>query len=96
MLYEELKVVTKSLGFVSIEDFAKYVGMTPSDVLKWEEDEVPYTISLIVHLLKGEKLPNSSALDILVEECLPLASLLEEASSFPHKLEEMFLLQRVE
>lgn len=96
MLYEELKVVTKSLGFLTIEDFAKYVGMTPSDVLQWEEkDEVPYTISLIIHLLKGDtNLPNSSALDTLVEECLPLASLLEEASSFPSKLEEMFLLQK--
>jgi dimeric dUTPase (all-alpha-NTP-PPase superfamily) len=29
-----------------------------------------------------------------VEECLPLAQLLEESSSFPHKLEEMFLLQK--
>lgn len=96
MLYEELKVVTKSLGFVTIEDFAKYVGMTPSDVLSWEEkDEVPYTISLIIHLLKGENhLPSNNALDTLIEECLPLASLLEEASSFPSKLEEMFLLQK--
>ncbi|NQY25127.1 MAG: dUTP diphosphatase [Campylobacteraceae bacterium] len=96
MLYEELKVVSKSLGFVSIEDFAKYVGKTSSDVLVWEEkDEIPYTISLIVHLLKGDiELPSNGALDNLVEECLPLASLLEEASSFPHKLEEMFLLQK--
>ena len=96
MIYEELKVVSKSLGFVSIEDFAKYVGMTSSDVLAWEEkDEVPYTISLIIHLLKGDSnLPNNSALDTLVEECLPLASLLEEASSFPSKLEEMFVLQK--
>mgnify|MGYP000616217797 CR=1 FL=1 len=36
----------------------------------------------------------SNILDSVVEECLPLASLLEEASSFPHKLEEMFLLQK--
>ncbi|WP_419777889.1 dUTP diphosphatase [Malaciobacter marinus] len=96
MLYEDLKIVTKSLGFLTIEDFAKYIGVTPKDILKWEEkDEVPYTISLIIHLLKGEKsLPNNSTLDNLVEECLPLATLLEEASSFPHKLEEMFLLQK--
>lgn len=96
MLYEELKITTKSLGFVTIEDFAKYVGLTSSDVLKWEEkDSVPYTISLIVHLLKGDQeVPSSSNLDSLVEECLPLATLLEEASSFPHKLEEMFLLQK--
>ena len=96
MLYEELKVITKSLGFVNIQDFAKYVGKTSSDVLVWEDkDDVPYTISLIIHLLKGEK--NFSIdphLDNLVEECLPLASLLEESSSFPHKLEEMFLLQK--
>lgn len=96
MLYKDLKESIKSLGFVSIEDFVQYIGVTSSDVLEWEEkDEVPYTISLIIHLLKGEKeLPNTSTLDNMVEECLPLAELLEEASSFPHKLEEMFLLQK--
>ena len=36
----------------------------------------------------------NSSIDYLVEECLPLAVLLEEASSFPAKLEEMFLLQK--
>jgi dimeric dUTPase (all-alpha-NTP-PPase superfamily) len=30
----------------------------------------------------------------VVEDCLPLAKLLEESSSFPSKLEEMFLLQK--
>ncbi|MGB5918852.1 dUTP diphosphatase [Arcobacter sp.] len=96
MLYEDLKIATKSLGFYTIEDFAKYIGVTTSEVLKWEEkDEVPYTISFIVHLLKGEeKSLENSSLDTLIEECLPLATLLEEASSFPHKLEEMFLLQK--
>ena len=96
MLYEELKIVSKSLGFLTIQDFAKYVGKTPSDVLLWEDkDEIPYTISLIIHLLKGDKLlPSNGVLNNLVEECLPLATLLEEASSFPHKLEEMFLLQK--
>ncbi|AXH14984.1 dUTP diphosphatase [Malaciobacter mytili] len=96
MLYEDLKIATKSLGFLTIEDFAKYIGVTPKDILEWEQkEEVPYTISLIIHLLKGDKsLPNNSTLDNLVEECLPLATLLEEASSFPHKLEEMFLLQK--
>ena len=96
MLYEDLKIATKSLGFSSIDDFAKYIGVTPREILKWEEnDSIPYTISLIVHLLKGdENLPDNTGLDSLVEECLPLASLLEEASSFPHKLEEMFLLQK--
>ncbi|RXJ70297.1 deoxyuridinetriphosphatase [Halarcobacter ebronensis] len=96
MLYKELKESIKSLGFLSIEDFVHYIGVTPSDILEWEEkDEIPYTISLIIHLLKGDKkLPTSRALDELVEECLPLAQLLEEASSFPHKLEEMFLLQK--
>ena len=95
MLYEDLKIVTKTLGFLTIEDFAKYIGVKPSDILEWEsKDEVPYTVSLIIHLLKGDKnLPNST-LDSVVEECLPLASLLEEASSFPHKLEDMFLLQK--
>ncbi len=96
MLYKDLKDSIKSLGFLSIEDFVHYIGVTPSDILEWEErDEVPYTISFIIHLLKGEKdLPNNQTLDSLVEECLPLAQLLEEASSFPHKLEEMFLLQK--
>ncbi|WP_072680216.1 dUTP diphosphatase [Arcobacter sp. LA11] len=96
MLYKDLKDSIKSLGFVTIEDFVHYIGVTPADILEWEEkDEVPYTISLIIHLLKGDKdLPNSISLDNLVEECLPLAELLDEASSFPHKLEEMFLLQK--
>lgn len=95
-MYEDLKVATKSLGFFSIEDFAKYIGVTSSEILHWEEkDEIPYTVSLIIHLLKGEKgLPDDLSLDNLVEECLPLAELLDEASSFPHKLEEMFLLQK--
>jgi len=96
LLYKDLKDSIKSLGFLTIEDFVHYIGATPSDILKWEEsDEVPYTISLIIHLLKGDKdLPNNISLDNLIEECLPLAELLEEASSFPHKLEEMFLLQK--
>ncbi len=96
MLYKDLKDSIKSLGFVTIEDFVHYIGVTPADILEWEEkDEVPYTISLIIHLLKGDKdLPNSISLDSLIEECLPLAELLDEASSFPHKLEEMFLLQK--
>ena len=97
MLYEELKTTVKNLGFITIESFAKYIGVTPSDVLTWEErDEVPYTVTLVVHLLQGEQnLPNEvNSLDLLVEECLPLAALLEESSSFPHKLEEMFLLQK--
>ena len=36
---------------------------------------------------------NSSLVEV-VEDCLPLAQLLEESSSFPSKLEEMFLLQK--
>jgi dimeric dUTPase (all-alpha-NTP-PPase superfamily) len=96
LLYKELKESIRTLGFLTIEDFVHYIGVTPSDLLEWEEkDEVPYTVSLIIHLLKGDvDLPNNAALDNLVEECLPLAELLEEASSFPHKLEEMFLLQK--
>lgn len=96
MLYEELKVKCNHLGFANLEDFAKYIGVTASDVLEWEEkDEVPYTVSLIIHLLSDDKkIPPTNTLDAMVEECLPLATLLEEASSFPHKLEEMFLLQK--
>lgn len=97
MLYEDLKTAVKNLGFSTIESFANYVGVTSSDVLAWEEkDEIPYTIALVVHLLQGTKeVPNeNNTLDLLVEECLPLATLLEESSSFPSKLEEMFLLQK--
>ena len=33
-----------------------YAGVTSDDVLSWEEkNEVPYLISLILHILKGEK-----------------------------------------
>lgn len=95
MIYKDLKETVKTLGFLTIEDFAKYIGVKSDDVLEWEsKDEVPYTVSLIVHLLKGDKVVPNNVLDNLVEECLPLASLLEEASSFPSKLEEMFLLQK--
>ena len=98
MIYKELKSAIKDLGFDTIESFAKYVGATPQDVLDWEEkDNIPYTIALVVHLLKNEddhKAKNENSLDLLVEECLPLAELLEESSSFPAKLEEMFLLQK--
>ena len=96
MLYKDLKDSIKVIGFSSIEEFSKYIGVNSSDILEWEEkDNIPYTVSLIIHLLKSEKnLPDSNSLDSVVEECLPLASLLEESSSFPHKLEEMFLLQK--
>ena len=97
MLYKDFKESIKTVGFLTIEDFMQYAGVTSTDVLNWEEkNEVPYLISLILHLLKGEKelLRTNSALDSVVEECLPLASFLDEVSSFPHKLEEMFLLQK--
>ena len=97
MLYKDFKENIKSLGFGTIEDFMQYAGVTSDDVLSWEEkNEVPYLVSLILHILKGEKelLVTNSALDSVIEECLPLATLLEEVSSFPHKLEEMFLLQK--
>ncbi|MEA3288852.1 MAG: dUTP diphosphatase [Campylobacterota bacterium] len=97
MLYEELKKTVKNLGFDTLESFVNYIGVTPEDVLKWEQnDEVPYTVALIVHLLQGENnIQNDvNSLDLLVEECLPLAQLLEESSSFPAKLEEMFILQK--
>ena len=35
-----------------------------------------------------------TSLHTVIEDCLPLAKLLEESSSFPSKLEEMFLLQK--
>ena len=96
MLYSDFKKAITQLGFIRIEDFIEYVGANPSDVLEWEEqDNVPYTISLIIHLLKdGGGLYEDSVLEDMVEECIPLAKLLEESSSFPHKLEEMFELQK--
>jgi len=96
LLYEELKTTIKKLGFETIESFAHYIGVTPKDILAWEQkDTIPYTVALIVHLLQGEQnIPAVDPLDTLVEECLPLAQLLEESSSFPAKLEEMFVLQK--
>jgi dimeric dUTPase (all-alpha-NTP-PPase superfamily) len=97
LLFEELKSVIKSLGFENLDGFAKYIGVTSDEILSWEDkSEIPYTVSLIVHLLQGENnISNDiNSLDLLVEECLPLAELLEESSSFPAKLEEMFLLQK--
>jgi len=96
LLYEELKVSVKDLGFDTVESFVKYIGSTPSELLTWEDnDEVPYMVALIVHLLKGDqKVQTENSLDLLVEECLPLAQLLDESSSFPAKLEEMFQLQK--
>ena len=96
-MYKDFKESIKTLGFLTIEDFINYSGVSSNEILNWEEkNEVPYVISLLLHLIKGEKevLPANLALDSLVEECFPLATLLEEASSFPHKLEEMFLLQK--
>lgn len=96
MVYEEFKTTVKALGFSNIEDFAKYIGVAPTSILNWEEnDEIPYIVALVLHLLKGEaKTPPNALLDGLLDECLPLAQLLHEASSFPKKLEEMFELQK--
>ena len=96
MLYRDLKESIESLDFSSMEEFIEYIGVTSEDVLQWKEkNEVPHVISVLLPLLKGEKaLCTNSTLDNLVEECLPLATLLEEVSSFPYKLEEMFLLQK--
>ncbi|WP_418178842.1 dUTP diphosphatase [Aliarcobacter lanthieri] len=97
MLYKDFKEAIKSIGFSSVDEFISYAKISPNEVLAWiEKDEVPYLVSLLLHTLKGDKdvLPASISLESIVEECLPLATLLEEASSFPHKLEEMFLLQK--
>lgn len=97
MIFKDFKESIKSLGFLTVEDFVKYARLNSDDILSWEtKNEVPYVISLLLHILRGEKevLPTNWTLQNIVEECLPLATLLEEASSFPHKLEEMFLLQK--
>lgn len=41
-----------------------------------------------------KKPQEDSLLNSVIEDCLPLAKLLEESSSFPSKLEEMFILQK--
>jgi len=97
LLYKDFKEAIKSIGFSSVDEFITYAKISPNDVLNWiEKDEVPYLVTLLLHTLKGDKdvLPANTSLNSIVEECLPLATLLEEASSFPHKLEEMFLLQK--
>ncbi|RBQ28718.1 dUTP diphosphatase [Aliarcobacter vitoriensis] len=97
MLYKDFKEAIKSVGFNSVDEFITYAKISSDEVLVWiENDEVPYLVSLLIHTLKGDKdvLPASISLENIVEECLPLATLLEEASSFPSKLEEMFLLQK--
>jgi dimeric dUTPase (all-alpha-NTP-PPase superfamily) len=97
LLYKDFKESIKSLGFLNLEDFIVYAKLNQDELLLWEEkNEVPYVVSLLIHILKGEKelLPSNWALQDIVEECLPLATLLEESSSFPAKLEEMFLLQK--
>ena len=96
MLYSDFKKAITQLGFIRTEDFIEYVGANPAEALQWEEkDNIPYQITLIIHLLKdGNNLYEDSVLEDVVEECIPLAKLLEESSSFPHKLEEMFELQK--
>lgn len=97
LLYKDFKEAVKVVGFTSVDEFVKYAKLDSNDVLTWEaKDEIPYFVSLLLHILKGDKevLPSSLSLQSIVKECLPLASLLEEASSFPSKLEEMFLLQK--
>mgnify|MGYP000957726042 CR=1 FL=1 len=69
MLYKDFKESIRSLGFRSIEDFMQYAGVTSDDVLSWEEkNEIPYLVSLILHILKGEKelLVTNSALDNVI------------------------------
>lgn len=41
-----------------------------------------------------KKIEKDNILNSVIEDCLPLAKLLEESSSFPSKLEEMFILQK--
>lgn len=97
MLFNEFKVAIKNVGFSSLEDFLDYTKISSSEILLWEEkDSVPYVISLLLNIIKEDKklISSTNTLDSLIDECLPLATLLEEASSFPAKLEEMFLLQK--
>lgn len=96
MQYKDFKDSLKILGFISVDDFINYTKISSHNILKWEEeDKVPYHISLILNLLKGDKkLPISSKLDLLTEECTSLVKQLDDESSLPYKLEEMFLLQK--
>ena len=80
MLYKDFKEAVKVVGFTSVDEFVKYAKKLDSnDVLTGNKDEIPYFVSLLLHILKGDKevLPSSLSLQSIVEECLPLASLLE-------------------
>jgi len=95
MLFSDFKVEIHRLGFKDIQDFLDYVGVNSNDVSIWEvEKKVPKTIKVIIDLLKKEQNITSSTIDNIIEECLPLAELLDEASQFPNIIEEMFLLQK--
>ncbi|OCL82852.1 dUTP diphosphatase [Arcobacter porcinus] len=97
MSFREFKIAIKSIGFSSLEEFLNFTKIDHNDALAWEnKDEVPYYVTLILHTLKTYEsgVSSDSVLNSLIDDCIPLASLLEEASSFPSKLEEMFLLQK--
>lgn len=95
MNYVSLQDNIKLLGFNEIEEFAKYVGVTPIEIEKWKsQNEVPHAIEIIIDLLKNKKPDTNNSLDNLIDECIPLANLLNEATSFRDKLEEMFMLQK--
>jgi len=56
LLYEELKVISKKLGFNTIDEFGTYIGVTPADVLRWQRNRRSsiYGIAHNSLLLKGE------------------------------------------
>ena len=95
MSYKDLENSIKVLGFSSVEEFIKYIGFEVQDIKKWQKnDKSPQIVSLLIQSLEANIHKIDLRLDSLVDECLPLATLLDESSSFPSKLEEMFLLQK--
>ncbi|GAB1466702.1 hypothetical protein MASR2M54_22020 [Aliarcobacter cryaerophilus] len=93
MLYKDFKEAVKVVGFTSVDEFVKYAKLDSNDVLTWEaKDEIPYFVSLLLHILKGDKevLPSSLSLQSIVEECLPLASLLKRLHLFRQNLKRCF------
>ena len=96
MLYKDFENIANGI-FGSVDAFVKYTKLNEGDIKEWKnKDEVPHFVTLILQSIKLDKAEQnkSLALDKLVEECLPLATFIEEATTISDKLEEMFLLQK--
>lgn len=96
MVYKDFENII-NVVFGSIDAFINYTKLNKSEINEWKnKNEVPHFVSLILKSIKLDKNEQNKnlALDKLVEECLPLATFIEEATTISDKLEEMFLLQK--